>query len=627
MTNHPKSEQNKRLNRHAVKSGVETERSFLMSLLRSRKGNVLPIVAAGLIPMAAMIGGAVDMSRAYMVKARLQQACDAAVLAGRREMAQGTYTSANRATARDFFDVNFKDGFQGTEDLSFSSSNPNGTSRVEGTASVNVPTTIMGIFGKEIIPVETECEAELNVSNSDITFVLDTTGSMSGYISTGGGSYERRIEALRSAVISFYDTLASAANGSNARVRYGFVPYSVTTNVGELIYDINKRYLIGGTANETWNYQSRRPIWETTETSTETEVRYETHPNTRRRNQCESYGDERSDYSGNTRRDYERWTWGDDREPWSGGGRKTCVRRVTETTTVTSTTQSPVYSAGANFHHWEYLQRTYQVDGFLDSIKSSNPAVVLPTNTGTTYDRWNGCVEERDTVTAGNFSYVAGTGIVPSTGPDEDYDLDLDTVPYNRATKWRPYWDNVYYLRNGSRYTVCPQKAQLLSEMSRNQVRNYVNSLSTGGNTYHDIGLIWGGRISSPSGIFSANVTAVPNNSGTVQRHVVFMTDGELQTFSDYSAGWGIETLDRRITGGSNNPSLQERHRRRYLAVCEAIKGKGIRLWVIAFGTSLTDDLRTCGSSGSAFHANNSAQLEQSFQNIAQQIAELRLTR
>jgi hypothetical protein len=627
MTNHSKSELNERCNRRAVKSGVRTERSFLMSLLRSRKGNVLPIVAAGLIPMAAMVGGAVDMSRAYMVKARLQQACDAAVLAGRRAMAQGNYTSANRATARDFFDVNFRDGFQGTKDLTFVSTNPNGSSRVEGEAFVNVPTTIMGMFGKEVIPVEAECEAELNVSNSDITFVLDTTGSMSGYISTGGGSFERRIEALRSAVISFYDTLASASAGSNARVRYGFVPYSVTTNVGELIYDTNKQYLIGGVANETWDYESRRPIWEITETSTETEVRYQTHRNSRNRNQCRNYGNRSSQTNGNTRIDYDPWTWGGDREPWSGGGRKTCVRKVTETTTVTTLTQSPVYSAGANFHHWEYLERTYEVDDYIDSIKSTNPAVILPTNTGTTYDRWEGCIEERDTVSASNFSYVAGTGIVPSSGADEDYDLDLDTVPFNRATKWRPYWKDVYYLRNGSRYTVCPQKAQLLSEMSRNQVQGYVNGLGTGGNTYHDIGLIWGGRISSPDGIFSANVTALPNNSGTVQRHVIFMTDGQLQTFSAYSAGWGIETLDQRITGGNNNPSLQERHRRRFLAVCEAIKGKGIRLWAIAFGTTLTDDLQTCASSGSAFHAGDSAQLEQNFQNIAQQIAELRLTR
>ena len=597
-----------------------------MSLLRSRKGNVLPIVAAGLVPMAAMVGGAVDMSRAYMVKARLQQACDAGVLAGRRAMAQGNYTAANQATARDFFDVNFNDGFQGTEDLTFASTNPTGTSRVEGTATVNVPTAVMGMFGKDVIPVETECEAELNVSNSDITFVLDTTGSMSGFISNGSGGFQRRIEALQGAVISFYDVLATAANGSNARVRYGFVPYSTGTNVGELLYDTNPQYLVGANNNESWNYESRRPIWEVTTTSTDVEFQFETE-NRRRRNQCESYGDERSVSLGNVTIDYERWTWGGDREPWSGGGRKTCVRRLTITTTLTSTTQTPNYVAGANFHHWEYLERNYIVDDFIRSIKSANPAVVLPTNTGTTYDRWEGCVEERSTVAAGDFNYVSGTGIVPTTGPDQDYDLDLDLIPTNTATKWKPYWRSVYYRRDGGRSTNCPQKAQLLQTMTRNELTSYVNSLSTGGNTYHDIGLIWGGRLSSPSGVFSANVTAPPNNSGTVQRHVIFMTDGELATSSFIFGAYGNEPLDERISGGSNNPSTQERHRRRFLAVCDAIKGKGIRLWAIAFGTSLTTDLQNCASSGSAFSAQDSGQLEQNFQNIAAQIAELRLTR
>ncbi|MEZ5708739.1 MAG: TadE/TadG family type IV pilus assembly protein [Blastomonas sp.] len=618
--------------------------SFLNALLRSRAGNVLPIVAAGLIPMAAMVGGAVDMSRAYMVKARLQQACDAGVLAGRRAMAQGTYDSAARNAADDFFDVNFSDGYQGTDTLEFTSTNPSGTSKVEGTASVNVPTAIMGMFGKENIPVEVECEAELNVSNSDITFVLDTTGSMSGYISNGNGGYETRISALRGAVLSFYDVLADASSGSNARIRYGFVPYSVNTNVGELIYDLNPQYLVGGNSGETWDYESRRPIWRVETTTEDVTVTYETYGTTISKSKCRDYGDN-EDFNqsggwnfrpnpegtpityGDVTIEYDRHTWGGDTEPWSGSGRRTCVRKKTRTETDTQVSYTPDYQPGATFAYYEYLERTYDVYDFLRSIKSANPAVVLPTRSSTTYDRWEGCIEERDTVASGSFSYVPGTGVVPDSGADQDYDMDIDLVPNSTATKWRPYWNEVYYLRNGDQYETCPAKARLLDEMTRAQVQTYVNGLSTGGNTYHDIGLVWGGRISSPTGIFSANVTAAPNNSGTVQRHVIFMTDGELQPFANYAAAWGIESLDARVTGGSNNPSDSSRHRSRTLALCEAIKGKGLRLWVIAFGTSLTDDLETCASSGSAFHATNSDQLETSFENIAQQIAELRLTR
>ncbi|MEZ5708736.1 MAG: Tad domain-containing protein [Blastomonas sp.] len=601
---------------------------------------MLPIVAAGLIPMCAMIGGAVDMSRGYMVRSRIQQACDAGVLAGRRAMEHGTYDQEARNAADDFFDVNFHDGYMESTDLDFTTSNPSGSSRVLGTATVNVPTTIMGMFGKENIPIEVTCEAELNVGNSDITFILDTTGSMGGAISSGSGGSTTRIQSLRNAVMSFYDTLATAATGTDTRIRYGFVPYSVNTNVGELIYDLNPQYLVGGNSSDSWAYESRRPIWRSTVYNESTQVDYQTYSSNISRSRCQDYGDNDSfsgfspSPSGNptvqtsgsstTTTTYNRWTWGGAYEPWSGSGNKTCVRKRTRVTSTSSYVYSPTYTPGATFSSYEYLERTYEVYDFVRSIKTTNPQVVLPTNSSTTYDRWEGCIEERDTVAAGSFSYSPGVGILPSTGSGA-YDLEIDRIPNNTATKWRPYWENVYYLRNGSRYATCPTKARLLSSMTRNAVLSYVNGMVVGGNTYHDIGLIWGARISSPTGIFSANVTEAPNNNGTVSRHVIFMTDGELQPYSDYAAGWGIESLDHRV--GSSNPSEYERHRSRTLAICEAIKGKGMRLWVVAFGTGLTDDLRTCASDGSAFEASNASQLTNTFTQIAQKISELRLTR
>ncbi|WP_416365748.1 TadE/TadG family type IV pilus assembly protein [Sphingomonas aerolata] len=64
-------------------------RGFLGRLARDTKGNVLAIVAAAILPMTAFIGAGLDLSRAYLVRTRLQQACDAGVLAGRRAMGAG----------------------------------------------------------------------------------------------------------------------------------------------------------------------------------------------------------------------------------------------------------------------------------------------------------------------------------------------------------------------------------------------------------------------------------------------------------------------------------------------------------------------------------------------------------
>lgn len=47
---------------------------FLASLLRDRAGNTLAIVAGAILPVTAMIGGDVDISRVYMAKTKLQAA-------------------------------------------------------------------------------------------------------------------------------------------------------------------------------------------------------------------------------------------------------------------------------------------------------------------------------------------------------------------------------------------------------------------------------------------------------------------------------------------------------------------------------------------------------------------------
>ena len=105
-------------------------------LARSQKGNVVAIVAAAIIPLAALIGGGLDMGRAYMARARMQQACDAAALAGRRAMTTSSMTAANITEARKFFDFNFPQGtFQAATFTPVIRSKPGETPTVQVTAS------------------------------------------------------------------------------------------------------------------------------------------------------------------------------------------------------------------------------------------------------------------------------------------------------------------------------------------------------------------------------------------------------------------------------------------------------------------------------------------------------------
>lgn len=61
-------------------------RDLLSRLRRDTKGNTLALCAAAIIPLTAIIGSALDLSVAYMARSRLQNACDAGVLAGRQYM-------------------------------------------------------------------------------------------------------------------------------------------------------------------------------------------------------------------------------------------------------------------------------------------------------------------------------------------------------------------------------------------------------------------------------------------------------------------------------------------------------------------------------------------------------------
>ena len=83
---------------------------FWRALRSDTAGNVYAMAAAALFPIAAIIGGGVDIGRAYMAQARLQQACDAGALAGRRAMTGATMSTADAVEARKFFDFNFPEG-------------------------------------------------------------------------------------------------------------------------------------------------------------------------------------------------------------------------------------------------------------------------------------------------------------------------------------------------------------------------------------------------------------------------------------------------------------------------------------------------------------------------------------
>lgn len=638
-----------------------------LKVLRDNSGSILPMSAVALVVLAGMVGGGVDMSRSYMVQNRLQNACDSGVLAGRRAVDANGFTTAARTRAENFFNTNFDEDNEGASGTSFTASSPDNGDTVVGVATSTVDTVVVRLFGYEKVELEVDCRASMSVGNSDVVMVLDTTGSMDWDLD---GSQDR-IDALRTSMKGFYDTLASSASGGNARIRYGFVPYSSSVNVGQLLYDTNPDFLV-----DSHTIQSREPVFE--ETTVDTFTGWGT-----------PY-DSSSTGAGNY--DYDWWNYhtGSYRSnstcrnnlpedtAWVNSGSPTTTtedpyingsgQRVTETVTTqaqtrteytcyragwsnywvirrnverdledtTASIEDPIYTTTTTsvFDRWSYKPVTYDTS----SLKSFASVTVPNGDDGTDVSyTWDGCVEERQTVSDATFSYSSILGVDPSGA----YDLDIDSAPTNDdATKWKPMWGQVAYGReNSSGYLTtssesdygyktsyyCPRSAQLLTSMNETQFDAYADSLDPRGSTYHSIGMIWGARLASPDGIFSANVNSAPANGGDVARHLIFMSDGEMSTNYSISTTYGIEWHDRRVTddGYSNN---NERHAQRFLAACAAAKSKGIRVWVIAFATGLTTELETCASDDSSFNASTADQLNDAFQEIAKDVGELRIT-
>ena len=158
-------------------------------------------------------------------------------------------------------------------------------------------------------------------------------------------------------------------------------------------------------------------------------------------------------------------------------------------------------------------------------------------------------------------------------------------------------------------------------------MQNYVNSLYSDGGTYHDIGMTWGARFISGGGIFGADNPSVFNDR-PVNRYIIFMTDGILDTGPLYTA-YGLEKRHQRVTGSYSSESDQTgRHKQRFLMACNAAKQKGVSIWSIVFSPNTEDSLKTCASNEDQYaQSKNSADLIAKFKEIGKNIGALRLSK
>ena len=672
----------------ALATTVRHALSFLGRLGANTAGNVLALVAAAVPPILILVGGGVDMSRAYMAQTSLQNACDAGVLAGRRAQAKsGTWGATEQAKATKMFTINFQSAAANASGTTFTPTNPS-TGVISATATTTVPTTIMKIFGSNSFSLSATCAAEFQISNIDVMMVLDTTGSMAycpngSWCNSGTGS---KIEGLKSAIRSFYYTIAAAVpTSSSTRVRFGFVPYNGTVNLTNLVSGatpaIPQSYLASAANYQTRLYHFDQPVY--TSSTSNPVITYETYPSDISQADCTNYGTNAYPTNGGnpvtsgtrpanvTTTTYSYYSWvnncgncqGNNGNGVGNIAKGTCTRKLSTTTTsytlasyqLSPTTPYRYTQSSLNTANLKALTAvniatevsataTVPAAGYTTGYYDMIALAALSGKTGVTTEShtWNGCIEERATVN----SLISASSI-----PSGATDLDVLSAPTSTASsQWRPYIAPFEFDRYQTATLdtnidydpltdYCPPAAKNFTTVDTSApttvpswIESYLGTLYAWGGTYHDIGMIWGARLANPSGINSAVV-----NSGSVtsvSRHIIFLTDGDMSPYcNDFYSSYGIEGIDQRaapattLTGTDCDTYLKPYHNGRFLAACQRAKDMGYTIWVIGFGQSLTTEMTSCaaGSGGQAMYASSTTTLQDTFRLIASRIANLRL--
>jgi len=190
-------------------------RSLLQRFGEDRRGVVAVVFVIALVPVMALAGAAVDVSRAYIVKQRLNFTIDAAGLAV--GSSHGSDAELTEVMQR-FFDANYpahEIGVPATPSITFTDE------EITISATAQLDTSLMRIVGLESLSVAADTTILRETTGLEVALVLDNTGSMSG----------SRIGALKTSTQDFVDILFGEETVAE-HLFVGVVPFSGSVNIG-----------------------------------------------------------------------------------------------------------------------------------------------------------------------------------------------------------------------------------------------------------------------------------------------------------------------------------------------------------------------------------------------------------
>ncbi|WP_303542088.1 TadE/TadG family type IV pilus assembly protein [Sphingomonas natans] len=524
----------------------------LARLWRSRRGATMPLIAFGLMPMMAALGGSVDIGRIYITRSQMQAGVNAAALAAANAQDNASETDENGRylQAVRYFQDNVRNGYMGVTTpegvtpyggtttllrpaFSLSSS---GISRTDVTATGNIPLTFMSIFGMRTYRITVTAHAEFQPHPLEVMVVLDNTGSMNDQID--GVS---KMASLKTAMHSFLNVLYQGA-ASQPDLAIGIINYTITTNVGSILqaYSIPTQNMEGFT-DRTWAGTAPDSLgWKGCVSDDETVNTMSTSMTV---SEADAYdiwpalpGEKPKPSSPRVMAPIKPYFYPPIFYPKSQAttGANIVDRTNPGSDYYASTTTSTAATPGGDFNlfrptsgvsattlynlpiYKRYIFRMYKA---LNNGSANMADDVIVGADGTSY---------YDTTAAGAYNDLTNTGT--------DFYVRADKIPfYSNPPSSTVYWrDVVHYdinkvnVNQPSPNYQCPEPGLPITYgVPKTTFDNYVDTkvwpVKPANGTMHHIGFLWGWRLLTRYDVFTRTK---PAGSGTPRRALVFMTDG-----------------------------------------------------------------------------------------------------
>ena len=599
--------------------------SSLRAFGRNRRGNVAMLWGLMAAVLLGILGLAVDFTRAQMVHTQLQNAADGAALAAARGV--GLTMSQRTSSARAFFDAEAGEYAQ-TSTFALTTL-ANGTYQVQ--ASAPMPMSLAALVSNQPWNIGVTSQALQSGVNLEVSLVLDTTGSMSG----------QKIIDMRNAATNLVNTVVRAQQ-TPFYSKLALVPFSIGVDAGAYA-DSVRGSVTGGTAitGATWRSGAAKAITAAVRSGSNVTITSAAH------------GFANGDVvyitgvGGITQLNNHYWTVSNVTLATyrvSGvSGSSTFTSGGSATKCQTATCEIVVTSNGHGLANGDYAYIT-GVNGMTQINSAANTAWLVSTPiTANTFVLSGTNGPSFTNYTNGGTAYCTRYGcqylrFTSQTGATRVFGITTCVSERTGANAFTDASPSTTYL--GRNYSVgsdnpCPSGGGILPlSTDTATINSHINALTAAGSTAGHLGTAWGWYMLSPNFSYlwpGASQPAAYNAPSTL-KIMVLMTDGAYNSsycngIISQTSGSGSGSTSNHINCNSANGDSPTQA----LALCTAMKAQGVIIYTVGFDLQGDQNainlLTNCATTPSNFYnAATGTDLQSAFQNIANQITQLRIS-